>query len=185
MKKALVLLILFICVSGFSQDQILNIPPHLKNTSLAGLQSGDSLTYFQCHVAEASQQLVTTSGETIQGKVQKYTITEKFVVIRDKNQYRLRYFTSSLNDFPNKKFAYLKLVEKSYWNFKLEKEGILNEHDILMFAAIEDKSHDTTEYDFKITKYSTNEIIINGKKVMKQLVVEGNYLLKKNLEILN
>lgn len=169
----------------FSQESAFTVPEHLRGTCIAGLKNGDSLTYFQCHVTEASQQLVTTNGETIQGKIQKYTITEKFVIIRKNDKYKLRYFSSSLNEYPNKKFAYLKLKEKSYWNFKLEKESVLNEHDVLMFAAIENKSHDTNEYDFKINKYNTNELIINGRKVMKQLVVEGNYLLKKNLEVLN
>ncbi|MGZ3884520.1 MAG: hypothetical protein ACXVPD_09980, partial [Bacteroidia bacterium] len=159
-------------------------PAHLENTSMAQLKWNDSLVYYQCHVEEAQQFLVTASGEKLAGKVQKYTITEKFVVIAVNGSYRLKYFTSSLSDFPNKKFAYLKLLEKPYWNFKLEKDTVLSEHDVQIFSAMEDKSHDTTEYDFKVNKQNTNEIIIMGVKVMRQLVVQGGYLLKKNLEAL-
>ena len=166
------------------ENKIISFPQHLIKTSAAELKENDSLIYFQCHVTEATQQLVTTTGEKITGKVQKYSITSKFVLFNDKGIYKLKYFSSSIIDFPNAKFPYLKLMEKKYWNFKLEKDTVLPEHDVLVFAAIENKSHDTNEYDFKINKQNTNEIIINGKKVMKQLIVEGNYIIKKNLEVL-
>jgi hypothetical protein len=170
------------CLAG--KAQTINFPPNLKNTSIAAIKGPDSLIYYQCHVEEATQMLVTASGEKISGKAQKYTITEKFVLIYNNGQYRLRYYTSALSDFPNKKFAYLKLIEKPYWSFKLVKDTIINEHDVLTFAAIEAKSHDSIEYDFVVNKLNTNEIIIMGAKVMSQLVVEGPHLLKKNLEIL-
>jgi len=160
-------------------------PEHFRNATIAKLKPGDSLTFYQCHVTEASQYLVTASGEKIEGKAQKYTVTEKYVVINKLGSYRMKYYTSSLSDFPNKKFAYLKLKEKDYWNFKLFKDTLISDHDVLMFAAIELKSHDTIEYDFRITKYNTNQIIINGRKVMRHLVVDGNYTLKKNLESLH
>jgi hypothetical protein len=182
MRTFFFLLFSNVFVSGFTQS--IHFPDHLRHTSIAAIKGYDSLIYYQCHVEEATQMLVTKSGEQISGKPQKYTITEKFVVTYNNGQYRLKYFTSSLSDYPNKKFAYLKLVEKPYWNFKQVKDTVLSEHDVLMFAAIEHKSHDSIEYDFTINKLNTNEIIIMGAKVMSQLVVEGNHLLKKNLEIL-
>lgn len=159
-------------------------PSHFIKTSIAELKTNDSLIYFQCYVAEATQELTTASGEKITGKPQLYTITEKYVVHNMNGQFHLKYFTSSLTEYPNKKFAYLKLVEKKYWNFKFVKDTVLSEHDAFVFAAIENKSHDTNEYDFKVNKQTPNEIIINGKKVMKQLVVEGNYIIRKNLDVL-
>lgn len=67
-------------------------------------------------------------------------------------------------------------------DLKLKKAIHLDEHDALMFAAIENKIHETIKFDFPIHKYNTNALIINDKCAMKHDIVEGNYLLKKNLE---
>ncbi len=107
------------------------------------------------------------------------------MLINENGKYHLKYFTTTYSNMPNRKFAYLKLVEKKYWDFKKEKDIYLSEHDVLMFAAIENKSHEAIEYDFPINKYNTNALIITNKKVMKHVIVEGDYLLKKNLEGLN
>ncbi len=186
MNKLFIIFCFFFLVFalGAQETKTISFPAHFIKTSIAELKANDSLIYFQCHVEEATQQLITASGEKITGKVQKYTITSKYVVFNNNGNYKLKYFSSSLIEFPNAKFPYLKLMEKKYWNFKLEKDTVLPEHDVLVFAAIENKTHDTNEYDFKINKQNTNEIIINGKKVMKQLIVEGNYIIKKNLEVL-
>ncbi len=169
-------------LSGYSQKIV--FPDNLKKTNIACLKTNDSLTYYQCHVEEAMQQLVTASGQKISGKVQKYTITDKYIVINKNDQYRLRYYSSSMVEYPNKKFAYLKLVEKPYWNFKLEKDTLISKHDVLTIAALETKSHETTEYEFKVNHQNKNEIIIMGGKVMSQLIIEGDYLLKKNFDAL-
>ncbi len=179
------IILIFFCLNLFlGSSQSVVFPEHLKKTNMAILKTNDSLIYYQCHVEVATQQLLTASGEKISGKAQKYTITDKYIVVNKNNQYHLRYFSSSLVDYPNKKFAYLKLVEKPYWNFKLVKDTIINEHDVFVIAALENKSHETTEYDFKINHQNTNEIIIMGGKVMSQLIVEGDYTFKKNLEML-
>ncbi len=184
----LVYIIVFVIAVNFYQAQetiAVKFPEHLLKTSVVSLKPGDSLTYYQCHVDNAATQLVKENGEVISGEKKQISITEKFVLINENGKYHLKYFTSTYSNMPNRKFAYLKLVEKKYWDFKLTKDIYLNEHDVLMFAAIENKSHETTEYDFPINKYNTNALIITNKKVMKHVIVEGNYLLKKNLEGLN
>lgn len=171
--------------SVYAQDNSkIVFPEHFIPTSIANLANNDSLFFYQCHVVEASTELTTSSGEKIKGDLKKISVTEKFVVACRNGQYKLKYYSSTFSNFPNRKFTYLKVKEKDYWNFKLEKEIFLNEHDVLMFAAIEKKSHDTNEFDFVIDKYTTNALIIRNKKTMKHLIVEGNYLLKKNLEAL-
>jgi hypothetical protein len=177
-------LLLIIGAIGLLSFTTISFPEHLKKTNIALLKENDSLVYYQCHVEEAVQELTTASGEKIKGKSQKYTITDKFVIKLKREQYRVKYYSSSLVEYPNKKFAYLKLVEKDYWHFKLEKDSVLSERDVLIVAALENKSHETTEYDFKVNHQNPNEIIIMGTKVMSQLIVEGKYLLKKNLEVL-
>jgi hypothetical protein len=185
MKKLFCIFFAFQAVFFFAQENAVTFPNHLLKTEVVNLRKGDSLTYYQCHVDHAAQQLIKENGEVISGKTKQISITEKFVLINENGKYRLKYYTSTYSNMPNRKFAYLKLVEKKYWDFKLVKDSYLNEHDVLMFAAIENKSHEAIEYDFPINKYNTNALIITNKKTMKHLLVEGNYLLKKNLEGLN
>jgi hypothetical protein len=178
-------LLTFFTVQGQNIISV-KFPEHLSKTSAANLLSGDSLIYYQCHVDQASQQIVKENGEIITGGKKPISVTEKFILINESGKYRLKYFTSTYTNLPNRKFAYLKLSkEKSYWDFRKVKDVYLNEHDVLMFGAIEQKSHEAIEYDFPVTKYNTNALIIKNKKIMKHVVVEGNYLLKKNLEMLN
>ena len=186
MKKIIYIVLIFCFSYAKAQESVaVKFPEHLLKTCVVGLKAGDSLLYYQCHVDVAAQQIVKSNGEIITGPKKSISITDKFVIINENGKYHLKYYTSTYSNMPNRKFAYLKLVEKSYWDFKLTKDVYLSEHDVLMFAAIENKSHETTEYDFPINKYNTNALIITNKKIMKHVIVEGNYLLKKNLEGLN
>jgi hypothetical protein len=134
-------------------------------------------------VEEAIQQVTTVSGQTLTGKAQKYSITEKFVLIREQNGFRVNYYTSSLVVFPNKKFSGLKIRERPYWAFKREKTKNLSEQDVKVFLALEKKGREAMEYDFAITRYTTNQIIIKHKKNFKQLVIDGNYVISKLIAI--
>ncbi len=177
MKKVIVLFLIFNLsaksqtVSGFFIPQ---------NSILYNLPLKDSATYYQCHVEQAVQQLSTVSGQTLTSKPQKFTITEKFVVIKiDSINYNVRYYTSSLTVFPNRKFSGLKIREKKYWEFKKETEFILTQTNLKYLVALEAKGKETTEYDFAITKYTTNQLIIKTKKAFKQLVFDGDYVLSQ------
>jgi len=178
MKTFFYTFFLFLALFSLAQEPVIKFPDHLLKTEIVNLKNGDSLIYYQCHVDEAYQQVVKENGEIFQGAKKPISITEKFVLINENGKYHLKYFTSTYTNLPNRKFAYLKLSkEKSYWDFRKVKDLYLSEHDVLMFAAIEGKSHEATEYDFPVTKYTTNALIIKNKKVMKHVVVEGNYLL--------
>ncbi len=148
---------------------------------LSQLKSGDSLVYYQCHVEEAVQQLSTASGQTITGKPQRYTITEKYLVKREGSTYTATYFTSSLNLFPNRRFSGLKIREKSYWDFKKEKSFLLTEENKQVLKAIEKKGREAMEYDYPVTKYTTNQLIIRQRRNFRQLVIDGNFVLSKLL----
>lgn len=186
MKKIIYIFFIFIANVVSAQESVsVKFPEHLLKTTVVSLKAKDSLIYYQCHVDQASQQIVKENGEVITGAKKSISITEKFVIINENGKYRLKYYTSTYSNMPNRKFAYLKLVEKKNWDFKMVKDIYLSEHDVLMFAAIENKSHEAIEYDFPINKYNTNALIITNKKIMKHVIVEGDYLLKKNLEGLN
>lgn len=150
-----------------------------ESSLLNEIKTGDSITYYQCHVEEAIQQLTTASGQTLTGKQQKYTITEKYVITKRASDYNVCYYTSSLNAFPNRKFSGLKIREMKYWSFKPERSFVLTELDLKVLLALERKGREATEYEFAMTKYTTNQLIIKHKKNFKQLVIEGNYVISK------
>jgi hypothetical protein len=152
-----------------------------SSTLVAQIPLNDSLNVYQCHVEEGTQTTVTNKGQVIEGKKQSYSITEKFVLLHTPEGYKLKYYTSSLTVFPNRKFSGLKKKERKYWNFKFEKEVLLNEHDVLVFAAAELLGKETTEYDFAITKYTTNQIIFNTKREFKQMVFDTRVTLRQSL----
>lgn len=175
MRLSLICLIICLDIAAFAQDTT----ALFKGSMLKGLATGDSITYYQCHVEEAIQQITTASGQTLTGKPDRYTITEKYVVIKAASGYSVNYYTSAMTAFPNRRFSGLKIREKDYWLFKKERSFALNENDVKVLLALERKGHEGTEYDFAITKYTTNQLIIKHRKDFKQLVIEGNYLLSK------
>ena len=112
MRRSFLIWFLVSVFGSFAQNDSLVIP---SSSILKNLKDGDSLIYYQCHVEEATQQLSTASGQTLTGKAQKYSITEKYVIKKNESNYSVNYYTSSLTVFPNKKFSGLKIREKSYW----------------------------------------------------------------------
>jgi hypothetical protein len=177
MKNILMISALFFCIG--SSGQAFHLPDRLKTTLIARLQSGDSIVYYQCHVEQLEQQLSTASGQTLNTAPQKYSITEKFVITRDSAAFRVRSYVSSMIVLPNRRFSGLKIREKAYWNFKKVREEELSEKDVKILAALEDKGREPTEYEFPITKYNTNQIIIRQRKNFRQLLIEGDYIVSK------
>ena len=176
MKNVWVVFIV-LCFNLFGQNSSTFIVP--ESSMLKKLGTGDSLTYYQCHVEEAIQQMTTASGQTLTGKSQKYSITEKYVLYKTEQGYRANYYTSSLNVFPNRKFSGLKIRERPYWNFKKEKNLDLTEQDIKILLALENKGRQAIEYDYVINKYNTNQVIIKQRKDFRQLVIDGNHIISK------
>ncbi|MBA3664365.1 MAG: hypothetical protein H0W61_09175 [Bacteroidetes bacterium] len=178
MKYFFKVIFAFVSVALNAQQTPFVIP---ASSLLSTLISGDSVIYYQCHVEEATQQVSTASGQSFTSHPQKYSITEKYIIKKDSAGYRVRYFISSIIILPNRKFSGLKIREKQYWNFKKEKEEPLDEKDLRTLVALENKGREATEYDFAISKYTTNQLIIKKKKNFKQLVIDGNYVLSKLL----
>lgn len=169
---------ILLCLKSFSQTG--PTQPSLSGV-LNRMNSGDSVVYYQCHVEQATQQMTTASGQTITGKPQKYSITEKYVVYKTTGGYVANYYTSSLNVLPNRKFSGLKIRERPYWEFKKERTINLKEQDLVMLNALENKGKEAIEYDYVIDKYNTNQLIIKQGKSFKQLVIEGDFVITKLL----
>jgi hypothetical protein len=178
--KIFYFILIFLNVSKISSQAIGSFSI-AASSMLNTLSKGDSLIYYQCHVEEATQQISTVSGQSFTSSPQKYSITEKYVVIKDSLKFRCKYFISSMIILPNRKFSGLKIREKAYWNFKKEKETVLSEKDLKYLVALENKGREAIEYDFVVDKYSSNQLIIKKKKNFKQLIIEGNYILSKLL----
>lgn len=159
--------------------QATEFPAHLKNTQIAKLKTGDSLIYYQCHLDSASQEIITSGGQNIKTKKKRITLTEKFIIYKTDSIYSCKYSTSSITNYPNKKFPYLKLKETDSWEFETKKTKKLTTEDIHLIAALETKMHCITHYELNINKTCPNEIIIMGKNVNEQFIVEGNYFLSK------
>ena len=175
------LILIFFLVSGFcvfAQNDSIAIP---KSSILKTVNVGDSITYYQCHVEEAIQQLSTASGQTLTGKPQRYTITEKFVIKKNADNYSVNYYAATLTVFPNHKFSGLKMREKEYWGFKHERSFILTDQGLKVLLALEKKGKEAIEYDYTISKYTTNQLIIKKGKDFKQLVIDGGNILSKLL----
>ncbi len=177
MKNTVILLTL-LCLRIMAQSPVVKTQP---TGILNKINPGDSVVYYQCHVEQAIQQMTTVSGQTITGKPQKYSITEKYVVYKTTEGYIANYYTSSLNVLPNRKFSGLKIRERPYWEFKRERTLTLTEQNLVVFAALENKGREAMEYDYVIDKYNTNQLIIKQGRNFKQLVVEGDYLITKLL----
>lgn len=175
--KLLLIVVLFF--SQLLRSQTFSFPEHLKKTMIANLKSKDSMIYYQCHVEELTQQIATSSGQTLTPAADKFSLTEKYIIYKDSNVYRTKYFISSMVILPNRKFSGLKLKQRPYWNFKQLKDTVLSEKVLVVLAALEFKGKEPTEYDFAVTKYNTNQVIVKQGKNFKQRIVEGNYVISK------
>lgn len=182
MKHILFIINLFAC--GFLFAQTITFPEHFKKTNIAKLQSGDSLVYYQCHVDSASQEITTSNGRKINTKKKRITLTEKFVVHRNDEIYTCKYSNSSITNYPNKKFPYLTLTEVKNWEFEVKQTKQLSATEIQMIAALETKTHSIVHFELNINKTCPNELIIIGKNVNEQFIIEGNYSLAKSLNFL-
>jgi hypothetical protein len=153
-----------------------------KNTLLAKLGANDSLVYYQCRATTAAVE-VKTSNQQIESKEQHISITEKFVIIHKADAYVIRYFTSGMTVLPNRKFSGLKLREKSYWEFKYKTERILSAEEIKFLSGLQTSGKETTEYDFTISKHTTNQIIIKQKKDFEQLLLKDKLSISEALKL--
>lgn len=149
---------------------------------LAKLITGDSLIYYQCRVVDANIQ-VNTGNQQIESKKQQITITEKFVISLKENTYSIRYYTSGLTTFPNRRFSGLKIREKAYWNFSFRSERYLEGKEVQFLALLQTSGREAIEYDFAITKHTTNQIIIKQKKNFEQLLIKDKLSISEALKL--
>lgn len=147
------------------------------------LAKGDSVIVYQCHVEKAITTLQTESGQTLQGKQQWSSITEKFCISVTEKGWTLKYYTSDLNVLPNRKFSGLKIREKEYWHFSFVQQKTIRPEELKALLILEERGSEAIEYDFVISKYTTNQIIFKKRKNFKQLVYDDSLLLSHLLQL--
>lgn len=141
------------------------------------LEIGDSVLVYQCHVETATVSLQTASGQTLSGSESLSSVTEKFIIKRTKEGYEARYFTSDYSALPNRRFSGLKIREKEYWHFKLVSTKKLQTSEMLALLVLERGGREAIEYDYIISKYTRNQIILKKNKDFRQLVLDGEQRL--------
>src|SRR5687768_2085942 len=101
----------------FSQVLFAQADPSIPRSSLlSGLAEGDSVNYYLCHVVDPDAEPQFASDYAIPVK-EKYTVTEKIVLQKVSGGYAARVYTTTVRDFPNRKFSGLKIRERPYWQF--------------------------------------------------------------------
>jgi adenine-specific DNA glycosylase len=135
-------------------------------------------------VDSASQETTLSNGKKINSKKKRITLTEKFVITKNDSIYICKYSNSSITNYPNKKFPYLTLTEVKNWEFEVKQTKALTEEDVKMVAALETKTHSIVHFELNINKTCPNELIIIGKNINEQFIIEGSYLLSKSLNCL-
>lgn len=178
--RLLVICYLIICYGTLSAQT--NSDKLIKNTLLAKLNTNDSLIYYQCRATTAAIE-IKTGNQKIESKEQHISITEKFVIIHTSTNYLIRYFTSGMTILPNRKFSGLKLREKSYWEFKFKSERALTDEELAFLSGLQSAGKETTEYDFTISKYTTNQIIIKKQKDFEQLLIKDKLSISEALKL--
>jgi hypothetical protein len=184
-NKTKIVILVFFVLAFYNICNAIEFPEHLKNTQIAKLKKGDSITYYQCHVDSAILETTTSNGHKIKTKKRLITITEKYIITFKDSVYTCKYFQSSVTNYPNKKFPYLTLTEVKNWEFEQQKKINLSENQIKIIAAFETKTHAITHYELNINKSCPNELIIKTNKFCEQFIIEGSYKLIKEIERVN
>lgn len=179
--KSILLFTLAILLGATAQSQSTVFPAHFLKTEIAKLKPNDSLTYYQCHVDSAFTEMTLSNGQKVKTKKKRVTLTEKYVINLKDSIYKVQYYIAGFNNYPNKKFPYLTLTETDTWYFDLKKTATLSKQEVMLFAALETKTHHIVHMELNINKTCPNEIIIKGKNVNEQFIVEGNYSLSRSL----
>jgi len=167
MKLLNTLLLLVSALSSFSQVKSL----------IAQLQVGDSLLVYQCHVETATVTMKTASGQSLSGVESLSSVTEKFVIKKTNEGYQASYFTSDYSTLPNRRFSGLKIREKDYWHFKYVGQKKLQTNEMVALLTLERGGREAIEYDYIISKYTRNQLIIKRRKEFEQLVLDNNQKL--------
>jgi hypothetical protein len=181
-------ILFFSLITGFVwMKAMAEFPEHLKSTAIAKLKEGDSLILYQCNVVPLKEQeLVLASGQKMKMKAkdQFVSLTEKIKIQLVNSAYVFKHYSSPTTYYPNKKFAYLKMVEKPYWEFKLDKDTIMPFSDALLIAAYEKKCLAINEYDFKVNESNSPQLIVNGKKISEQYRLKEQLILSNVLSVM-
>jgi hypothetical protein len=133
--------------------------------------------YYQCYVKTHCKEENTPAGEIVTDKIEKYSVTRKFVVLKQNQDYLVTEYISPYTRLPNRRFSGLKIREQPYWEFTKERSFTLSGKGLQNLIDMESQGREAIEFDYAVTKYTTNQLIIKRGKNFKQLVIENDHLL--------
>jgi len=171
MKFILSYIAIFLFGSLSAQDR-----SEFPKGTLFRIGKGDSVICYQCHVMDHYREVNLPSGGMDTKGIEKYTLTEKFVIKRNEKGYSFVKYISPYAGFPNRRFSGLKVREKSYWEFMPADSGVVTSAMMSSLVRIEQAGRDAIEFDYAITKYNTNQVIIVHEKDFRQLVIDKGLL---------
>lgn len=169
MRSLFVTVILLLAFFGKGQDSLVIVRASL----FYGLGDGDSLVVYQCRVIDPEKEPKIAS-DYAQAATVKYTLTDKIVIRKKDSTYLARVYRTHIRDLPNRKFSGLKIRERPYWMFELVRTAELSVPVMKFILNIENEGREAIEFDYAITKYTTNQVILRRGKNFKQLLPHVN-----------
>lgn len=176
-------ILMMVCCALFFSGKAQNNPPFIiPNTSLLSLvKTGDSIIYYQGHVADPAKEAQLSSDQPDTSGLKTFTHSDKFVITRTGDEFLLTHYTATLQIFPNHRFSGLKVREKSYWGFTKKQSVVLSQDNLKLLVLLEKKGREAMEYDYPLTRYNRNQLIIKYGKNFKQLVIDRGWLITSML----
>jgi hypothetical protein len=138
MMRTLIILIFFLEARFIAaQTSWVKIP---SSSILYALQPRDSVIYYQCCVKEHFREENTPAGEIVTGKIERYSVTHKFVVRKENGDYLVTEYISPYTKLPNRRFSGLKIRERPYWEFTKERSFLLSGKGLQNLVAMESQA---------------------------------------------
>lgn len=163
---------LFTVFVSFGLSAQLIIP---KNSVLYGMKSGDSVVVYQCHVKDPSQEPRIASDSPV--TYAPHTVTDRFVLRKQDSAFVVSHWQTGIRDFPNRKFSGLKIRERPYWYFMFVRSCDVSAEQIKKLVALEQGGREAMEYDYPVTRYTRNQLILKKGKNFSQLVLDKGGLV--------
>ncbi len=146
-----------------------------KKSMLYGMKPGDSVIVYQCHVVDPSREPQLASDTPVSAA--PHTVTDRIVLRKKDSSFVATLWQTGIRDFPNRKFSGLKVKERPYWYFVFVRSCEVTNEQVRKLAALEQAGREAMEYDYPVTKYTRNQLILKKGKNFSQLVIDKGGLV--------
>jgi hypothetical protein len=153
----------FVVYGQHHDSRVSSVPGSITNS--------DPVTIYQCVAIDSAGKIIR-KGLARQPRLS--TVTRKYILRKDSLSYTVTCFTTTIHDFPNRKFSGLKISERPYWEFaQSSKHNVTNEQARQIKALIA-SGHEAIEFDYPVSRHTVNQVIVKNKKDFRQLVLDND-----------